>query len=203
MLQPLTNAPSLVDMMNGIASSNKLKTQWQTIADLKTRAKIFSFLQRNNISDITHLSEKATQIQRRLYEIANEIKKYERRSDTLAQHLAQYVNYRKYKPLYEKYHKLPAKKGDAFYDKHFEEIQSFQTAKTYLDMVMNGKTIIPIKKWEAEQKNIFAIKYALFDEYYQCKDEIKNVEDLRRGAERIMSEVDREHYPTKVSGIEI
>ncbi|MDR1439977.1 MAG: hypothetical protein LBJ10_08205 [Clostridiales bacterium] len=127
-------------------------------------------------------------IYERSYEISGKIKAAERRLDTLAQHLAQYDNYKQHRAVYEKYRQLDPKKRTAFYDKHSVEIQFYEAANQYLKAVMNGKMPLQVRAWQAEQAKLTADKYALFDEYYMLKDHIRNVEVLRKGAENILRE---------------
>ena len=49
--QPLTNSPTMISAMNSIADSRNLDSRWKKLADLKTRASVFMFLQNNGITD--------------------------------------------------------------------------------------------------------------------------------------------------------
>ena len=151
---------------------------------------------------MAQLTDKITQINEQFYDVSNNIKKIERRLDTLNNHLLQFDSYTKNRDTYKKYNSLAPKKRDDFYDKHFEEIQSFQDAKKYLDGVMNGRKDIPLKSWKKEQTNLIAEKYNLCEKYYQLKDETHSVELLRRGAENLMREDGRES-PIRNRGLEI
>ena len=81
--------------------------------------------------------------------------------------------------------------GTPFFDKHFEEIRLYESAKKYLDAVLNSSKDIPIKMWQAEKAMLTAERFLLCEEYYRLKDETRNVELLRKGAENIMRENDR------------
>ena len=105
--------------------------------------------------------------------------------------------------VFQKYNQLSEKKRDAFYDKHAEQTQSYQDAKKYFDAVMNGRTKLPIKKWQAEQRDLLAEKYLLCEEYYGLKDEVKSVEVLRKELERLLREENFERQPTKANDIEL
>ena len=186
--QPITNAPSMVSVMSSIADSKNLNSRWKKISDLKTQAKVLIFLQSNNITDMEHLVDKVTQMNEEFYEVSNKIKAVERRLDTLTQHLAQYENYKQHKAVYEKYKSLDPKKRDVFYDKHSEKIELFKDSQQYLNAVMNGKTTVPNKSWQAEHKKLTADKFSLCEDFYKLKEEIRSVEVLRRGAENLMRE---------------
>ena len=47
---------------------------------------------------------------------------------------------------------------------------------------------IPETDWRAEQARLTAERYALGEEYYKLKDDVKNVVILRRSAMNIMSQ---------------
>ena len=200
---PVQNTPTMVEMMTGVAGGKNLETRWQKIADLKTRANVLIFLQSNHITGIAQLAEKVSQIHERLYEVSNKVKPVERRLAALAEHLSQYDSYKQHRAVYDQYRQLDPKKRDAFKVKHSGEIQSYEAAKKYLDAVMNGKTTIPIKTWQAERDKLTAEKYALSEEYYTLKDEVKSVEVLRKGAESLMREDTQRTQPQRTQGMEL
>ena len=186
--QPINNAPSLMEVMSKVAEGKNLNTHWQKIKNLQASAKVLKFLSENNITSVEGFADKVIRIHERLRDVANEIKSKERRLSKLAEHLVHAENNRKYKGVYQKYSQLSEKKRDAFYDKHSEQIQLYQDAKRHFDAVMNGRTKLPIKDWQAEQKDLLAERYLLCEEYYNLKDEVRSVEVLRRGLEELLWE---------------
>jgi ATP-dependent exoDNAse (exonuclease V) alpha subunit len=202
--QPLENAPTMFSLMENIAAGKNTQNQWDKVKTVKTQASVLLFLQQNGIGGVEQLVGRITAINDEFKEVADEIKKGDRRSDTLAQHLAQYDNYKQHKAVHDEYGKLKGKKAEAFYDKHFEKIQSYEAAKKYLDGVMNGNTIVPVKAWQAEQNKLAAKKFTLCEKYYSLQEEVQSVELLRKGAENLMRE-DRqqERQYTRAQGIVI
>jgi len=212
--QPLTNAPSFIEIMGGVASGKNLQSQWQRIRNLKTTAKVLNFLANNNITDMDEFCNKVVQIHERLGEVSTDIQKTERRLGTLAEHLVHVENLKTHKAVYQKYkslapktdlaafnsinpftknkaikeHEAASKKQDAYYDKHADEIQAYENAKRYLDGVMNGREKLPTKEWQAEQKKWLTKRYGLCEKYYTLKDEIQSVETIRRSVENLMRE---------------
>jgi len=85
-----------------------------------------------------------------------------------------------------KEHDAATKKQDDYYNKHADAIQAYQAAQTYFAGVMNGRTTLPIKDWQREQKELAAKRYVLCDEYYDIKAELPNMEALRRSMETLM-----------------
>lgn len=196
--QPLTNAPSMIDMMQGIAEGKNLDARWQKIADLKTRAKLFVFLQENNITDIPTLADKITQLHQSQYDLAGTIKKEERRISTLNQHLAQVDIFRQHKAVYAKYKSLDLKKRDAFYDKHSDEISAYQSASIYLKDHLNGHEKNPEKAWRNERDKLLSQRYAHVVEYYKLRDDVRNVDVLRKGAEAVMAQEPQKRWEQKI-----
>jgi len=212
--QPIQNTPSFIEIMGGVANGKNLQSQWQRIRNLKTSAKVLNFLVSNKITDMDEFCNKVVQIHERLRDVSTDIQKTERRLDTLVTHLAHVENLKTHKAVYQKYkslapktdpvalnsinpftkskatkeHEVATKKQDAYYDKHVDEIQVYETAKRYLDGMMNSREKLPTKEWQDEQKTLLAKRYGLCENYYIIKDEIKSVETLRRSVENLMQE---------------
>ena len=51
---------------------------------------------------------------------------------------------------------------------------------------MNGRSKLPIADWQKEQKKLTAKRYALCDEFYSLKDEIPNMEAIRKSIEGLL-----------------
>ena len=139
----------------------------------------------------------------KFYDTSKKIKTAERRLDTLNNHFMHYDNYKKHKSFHDDYKKLKGRKAEVFYDKHHEKILSYEAAKNYLDGVMNGRTTIPIKTWQAEYEQLTADKFALCEDFYKLKDETHYVELLRRSTENLMREGGHNSQITRAKGIKI
>ena len=200
---PLSIVPTMVEMMNGVNGGERLKSQWQRIRDLQTRAKILIFCQENKIADITDLAATVRRMHEQQYDVGNELKKVKRRLDTLTEHFAQYDTLAEHKAVYVKYRQLDPKKREAYFKKHGGTIEKYKAAKEYLDGVMNGKSPIPVKEWRKELLDKTAEKHALYDKFYKLRGDVKNVEALRRSAERIMNEQTPERTPTRTQDMEL
>ena len=69
---------------------------------------------------------------------------------------------------------------------------------------MNGRTDPPpIKDWQAEQKKLTAAKFALTERYYGLQDEVRSVEQLRKGVENIMRDEPQRTQPHRAQGMEL
>ena len=201
--QPITDAPTMVNVMSHIAVGKNLNTRYQKISNLKTQANVLIFLQQNHITGMEQRVDKVTQIHERFYEVSNQIKNVDRRLETLNTHLTQCVNLKQHRAIYQKYQQTDPKKRGTFLEKHSDEIQSYRDAKQYLDAVMNGRTGLPVKEWTAERGRLTAGRFSLCGEYYRLKDETRSVEHLRKGAENIMWEDARRIQPSRAHGIDL
>lgn len=200
---PIQDAPSMVDMMKHIADGKNLENNWQKVRNLQTQAKILIFIQSHNITDMAQLVQSIETINKKYKDLADNIRKAERRLDTLSQHISQYESRRAHRAVYNEYAKLKdPKKREAYYAKHSAEIEAFKDARDYLNAVMNGRTDPPpIKDWRAEQTKLTAAKYATCERYYALQDEVRSVEQLRKGAENIMREDAQERQHTRTQGM--
>ena len=200
--QPIENAPSFINIMSSIADAKNLDSRWKKIADVKTQSKVLIFLQSNHIGGMDDFVNKITQVNEDLQSVSEEIKKVDRRLDTLAQHLAQVEIRRQHRAVYEKYSSLRGKQGEAFYDKHFEKIQQYESAAKYIQTVLNGRTKIPTGDWKAEQEKLTAHRYSLCERFYGLKDDVRMTELIKKGTEKIFQEEARDTQRSRTQGLE-
>jgi len=192
-----------VSVMSHIADAQNLNSHWKKISNLKTQARVLIFLQENHISDMEQLVGTVSRISEDFQTVSDKIKKVDRRMGTLTQHLAQCENFKQHRAIYKKYKSLDPKKSDAFYNKHFDEIRLYESAQKYLSAVLNGRKEIPVKEWRAEQTTLTAERFSLCEDYYKLKDETSSVEVLRKGAENIMRQEQREQQPRRAQDIDL
>jgi len=225
--QPLSNAPSLMDIMGGIADSKNLKTKWQKVKNLKTSANVLNFLTNNNITGMDEFCDKVVQIHEQLREVTGDIQKAERRLTTLAEHLTHTENGKTHKAVYQKYKSLEPKKDTtamnsinpftkkkaiaeyetavkkqkAYYAKHSKEIGLYKNAVKHFEGVMNGRKDLPIKDWQAEQKKLLTKRYSLCDKYYSLESEIHNAEIIQRSVKNLMRDDLQTEQPTRTKSM--
>jgi hypothetical protein len=221
---PIQNPPTITEIYGGIAKGKNLKSDWQRLRNLQNQAKVLLFLQHNDITSVEDFADSVVRKNERLKTVTDEIKKAERRLETLATHLAHADNNRQHKAVYQKYKSLapktdPAalnslnplteskaikeyeaaiKKQEAYYEKHAAEIEAYQAAVQHFEAVMNGRTKLPIADWQKEQKEIAAKRYALCDEFYSLKEEIPNMEAIRRSIEGLIKDEPIRGQPTRM-----
>ena len=66
----------------------------------------------------------------------------------------------------------------------------------FISAVMNGRTELPVSYRQKEQKAFAAGRYKLCDEYYSLKDEIPNMEAIRRSIKGLMKDEPNRTQPT-------
>lgn len=192
--QPIADAPTMLDVMKAVSSAKNVDSKWKRIADVKTQSKLLVFLQENGIDDIAGLVRKVEQLHQSQYELGNTIKSEERRISTLKQHLAQVDIYKTNKAVHKQYKNLDIKKRDGFYDKHSDEILAYESASKYLNDHLNGYDKIPEKDWRAEHDKLLTQRHAHVEEYYKRKDDVKEVELIRRSVGQSINNVRQKDF---------
>ncbi|MBR3294541.1 MAG: hypothetical protein IKI69_09010 [Oscillospiraceae bacterium] len=134
------------------------------------------------------LEEKVEDMYGKQRGIAKKVKPIDRRLKTLDEHILNAEKYFQYRDIYRKYKQQKPKKQAAFYEKHRMELTHYEAAERYLNAVMNGKTGIPLKAWKAERDKLNGEKKQLTQQYYTLKDEVKEVEQIRRNVHSILRE---------------
>jgi len=187
--QPLEGVPSMIDVANSQADWRNFLIYSQKLANLQAMASSFEFLRENNIRDFSELTEKAEQMFDESRQLAGDVKRIDKRLETLGSHIANYDIMQQYKAVALKLNSFKGKQYDAYVAKYKTEINAYRKAFDYFAGVVNGRTKIPIKAWRAEMKALGAERVVLGEKFYGLKDEIKVVENLRRSAEKLVREV--------------
>jgi len=120
--------------------------------------------------------------------VASDIKAVDKRLNQLDEHKINVDTYNMHLPIIREYYRLSNNKNkqEAFHFKHVVKFEEFKAAKQYLDNLMKGEKKLPIKEWEKEKQQLYAERWHLCDKYYDLRKEIKAVEAIRRGAEKII-----------------
>ncbi len=170
------------------AGADRKSDRYQAIGNLKAAAKMLNFLQQNQIMDMAGLEKKLEAMYSKQFDIRDKLKPIERRLKVLDEHIKQADIYLKYK----------GKK--ALPD---SESILFTAASNYLKGVMNGKTTLPLKAWKAEYTELTDKRKTLNQRYVALKDEVREVEQIRRNVYDIMREETRREQPTRKQDMEL
>ena len=166
-----------------------------------------NFLSENNITDYDDLIVKLRSMISKQREISTQIKPIERRIKDLDEHIKQGENYKKYKGIYERYNSIEPSLTDKifkrdpkadFYREHDTQIILFESADKYLKEHLNGKVKTPpLKKWKAEREEKTAEKDRLYKGYYALKEEVKEVEQIKKSVYEILRMEEREQQQSR------
>jgi len=149
----------------------------QTSYNLQDGSKLLFFLEHNKIWSMEAFDEYLSSMLNRRADLQKELNTAERRISTLEKHLEQS----------DIFFRFSGKKKLSESDQIL-----FDAAKRYLQGVMNGRTRIPVKAWKRELADLLDQKKLLYYKYTQRKDEVKNVEQIRRSVDSIIREEERD-----------
>jgi uncharacterized coiled-coil DUF342 family protein len=220
--------PKLADVISNILSSNNDDSQYRRIANLQAAAQALIFIRQNDIRDFADLEKKVREMNSELRGVRENLKKVNRRIDTLNEHIRHGENYKKYRGINAHYEKLYAqytalKKTPGFMSEHkaqkaldtandyFEanrmELTLYNAAEKYLRGVLqerfDPKKLPPITKWREELSAKMAEKNALHREYSKIKDKTANAEKIQRSVRDILSAGEPERARQKSRGLEL
>jgi len=219
-----TAPPTLADVLNEI-----LTRQGQSaLSRVKSGAEILYFLHSNKIYSMEDLENKVNAMHGKLNSTSAELKKGERRIDTLHEHLRHSGNFKSYRKTKRRYEELysvftAARKGKGFlaerkaqkalsaaneyHEARRSELAMFDSAEQYLRDILqerfDPKKLPPITVWEKELAEKLATKDALYRDYYALKDEIYKVEKIRAGVKAILHNETPERTVQKSQGVEL
>ena len=191
---PLVDLPSALDAATRTRDWGIFRTKWQKTQDLKDIVTILNFITVNKIGNMNHVIDRAEKIYFEHVEVSNRIKAIDHRLNQIDTHKIKIDIYNKHMPLVRKYTSLSKnkKKQDSFYYEHQNEIAEYINAQKYLEVLMKGGKKLPIKEWETEKKKLYSERWHLCDKYYDLRKEIRAVELIRKGADKILGDIPME-----------
>jgi hypothetical protein len=198
-----TESPTLPAIITKILDSGEGASRYAKIRNLKAAAKTLSFLQSNNISTLPELREKVTDFYGRLSDMGEKLKPIDRRLKTLDKHIKQSETYAKTRAAYAEYQKQKPKDKERYCEAHRADITLHEAASRYLKEHLNGRTEIPLKKWKAERGRLTAEKFVLTREYVALKEEVRDVETIRKYAEEVNRAIVPQKAVSKTHGLEV
>lgn len=137
--------------------------QWATVQNLKTMANTLNFLTEKNMLSYSALSEKHTALKEKYNADRTRIKEIEKRLKIIAEDIRNIDDYRKNKPVADKFETTLFK--EKFRREHESELIIFSAAEKYLKKRFGGKKAPLIKELRAEQKKLYAEKEKLYYSY--------------------------------------
>ena len=167
------------------------------IRKLQEDAKLFSLLQSNGITSMEQLHEKVAAMNKDYYDLRGKIVSAERRLAILDERLEMWGQYEKYKPIRQKLDKVKPGRREQYQQEHRAELAAFDTAADFLkQMKESGEKITP-KAWRAEAARLTAQKDFDYQKMRDMREDIKAVENLRKTADRLAREGQRQQRGTE------
>ncbi len=174
------------------ANANKAKSRAAKVKALKANAALFNFLQQNGISSMEQLYQKVEAMNSEYYNLRGQIVSAERHISALSERLEMWSQYQQTKPVRQGMDKMKPAKRVQYQQEHEAKLASFDAAVRYLDdLKSSGETITP-KAWRAEVERLTEQKELDYRKMRAMRDDLKAVESLRRTAERLAREGQRQ-----------
>ena len=167
------------------------------IRKLQEDAKLFNLLQKNGITSMEQLHEKVAAMNKDYYDLRGKIVKAERHLAVLDERLEMWAQYEKYKPIRQKLDKVKSGKREKYQQEHRAELAAFDTAADFLKgLKESGEKITP-KAWRAEAARLTVQKDFDYQKMRDMREDIKAVENLRKTADRLAREGQRQQRGTE------
>ncbi|WP_333616365.1 MobQ family relaxase [Bacteroides pyogenes] len=200
-----TETPTLADVIQWILLKREQagkQSRYTTIHNLKAAANMLNFLTANSIKDMDGLEEKVMDMYDEQRSISEKLKPIDRRLKTLDEHISNAEKYMQYRSIYRQYKQQKPKKQEAFYETHRMELTHYEAAARYLDGVMNGRTTLPTKAWKTERDKLKAERQQLSYRYDKLKNEVKEIEQIRRNVYSILRDENRSEQPQRTNDLD-
>jgi len=182
-----TALPTLFDVIRGILDGHEHKNQYGQISDSNTMARVFNFLQGNQITDMAGLREKVGEMYDRRLDMGDRLNRIDGRLHMLDGHIRHMGYYQEHREIYGQYRQIKRpKKQAAFLEKHYTEIALFESAHRYLEQHLNGH-IPSLQSWKEEHAKLLTERAALNQQHNTLKEEVSEAEIVKRNVERLMS----------------
>ena len=216
--------PTLADVIQEIPS----RPGQSSLTHVKNGAEILYFIQSNKIDGNADLNKMLDVMQSNLNSASSEIKKVERRIDTLKEHLRQSGYFKEHRSLKRQYDRLYSQYTNAknetgffaarntkkaleavndFYEANRTGLTSFDAAEKYLrdhlQKHYDPKKLPPISDWEKELAKKLAEKDTLYQKYYKLKEDTSKIEKIQRSVKEIQRGESPERTPQKSRGVEL
>jgi hypothetical protein len=181
----------MLDVVTFSKGWGETATQWQKIKYLKEMVATHNFLIEHNIYDFAAFVEKAESMFHQTYELAEKVKKVDRRLGTLEKHLEMVDTLESTRKYFKKHKTLSGKEKISYAGKYKSELktyaekckselQAYAVSRNYFTNVLNGRMEMPSAKWRKEQKSLIAERANLLEQYYNLRGEIKDAEMIKR-----------------------
>lgn len=157
---------------------------WAKLNNLKEAAKMLNFLIEHDISSFEELDSKADTLKKQQRSMVAEIKQLNDDVKDIDERIHFIKTYEEYKPIAVEYEKAILK--SKFRQKHFDELELFETVHARLKQIYPNKKIpsVAALKWARERVEIKKDK--LYEQYKYAQNEAQTYSVLRENIQRFL-----------------
>jgi hypothetical protein len=197
-----TVPPTLSDVIRGILDGREQRGYYGQIADSNMTARVFYFLQENQITDMAGLREKVGEMYDRRLDMGDRLNRIDGRLHILDENIRHMGYYQEHREIYRQYQQIRRpKKQAAFREQHYTEIALFESAHRYLGQHLNGHTT-PLQSWTEERGELLNERAALNGQYIALKEEVREAEIVKRNVEWLMNRSEQKTRAHRSRGME-
>ena len=221
----LTSPPTLYETFSAMSEHEKPLTNRQALNRAQSMSQTLLFFDKYGIETVADLSHVVSEMRGDYESVRADLKKNERRLKTLDAHLKHSENFKANRKVATHLNRLSAEvksvektggffaksKADkarraaqSYYDAHRAEINLFRAAARYLKGVLQSRydpeKLPPIKAWTDEETALTAERAALNRRYETLKSDTRQVEQLKREVDAIMTSAVPEPERLKTRG---
>ncbi|MGI5919335.1 MAG: MobQ family relaxase [Christensenellales bacterium] len=194
--------PTLSDLIRGILDGHKQRGYYGQISDTNMAARVLTFLQENQITDMAGLREKVGGMYNRRLDMGGKLNRIDDRLKTLDEHIRHMRYYQEHREIYRQYRQIKRPKKQAvFREQHYSEIALFESAYRYFGQHLNDQTM-PFNSWKEEQAKLYTEWVELSQQYLTLKEEVREAVIVKRNVEWLMSRSEQKTRAHRSRGTE-
>jgi len=180
-----TGISLLIDIENNVKAKQSAGYSHRAkVNNLKMAAMTINYLSDNKLLDYDTLTARHDEIKNKHKSTLARIKEVEKRIKQLDGQISDLDSYRKTKPVVDKLESVMFK--DKYKREHETDFILFNAAKQAVKAHFPSGKYPLIKDLRAEIKELYEEKNKLYPEYYEAKDELKNISTIKKNVDRIL-----------------
>ena len=181
----------IIDIQNSIkAQQSKGFEHWAKVNNLKQAAKTLNYLTENNLLQYPDLESKIFKFRTAFSENTAKLKAVEGKLRDIQPIIKNFENYHRLKPVWDEFSDIKNKL--AFRKKHQTELMIFESARKALKEHYDEKKWDSLKSLQAERERLTAEQAVLYAERDKLKNQIKEIETVKRNVDRILGNNDQD-----------
>ena len=157
---------------------------WAKLNNLKEVAKTLNFLIEHDISSFEELDSKADTLKKQQRSMVAELKQLNDDVKDIDERIHFIKTYEEYKPIAVEYEKAILK--NKFRQKHFDELELFETVHARLKQLYPNKKIPSVAALKIAQERIELKKDKLYKQYKDAQNEAQTYSILRENIQRFL-----------------